>query len=114
MQACGTYYEHAHILHETKVLKAATDSCSKNIMSLTPTSRLVHAANAEFWTKILNDPAAANDHNGTRSSHLSALVSAFCCNADVDKETFEKLTNIKKLPHISSSAALMFLEAERK
>jgi len=40
-ETCGTYYEHARILKDDKILDAASKSCSGNIMSLTKESRLL-------------------------------------------------------------------------
>ena len=75
---CGVYYEHARILKDDKVLEAAAESCSKNISSISKTSRLVHVPDPDFWLKILQNNKNAEDMQSEKTiGHVSILIAAF-------------------------------------
>ena len=108
---CGTYYEHAHILQEEKIIDQATQSCTTNIMSINAASRLVHVANDDFWIKILSH---SSHGDLSRDMHLSTLVAAYCRNNQVTSQTFKKLTEKESLPYISARVSFVLLDIERK
>jgi hypothetical protein len=53
VDTCEVYYEHAFILNDDKILHAAKLACSENIMTISPTSRLVNVAEPAFWLEML-------------------------------------------------------------
>ena len=112
--ACGVYYEHARLLNENKILEAAVDSCSSQIMSISKTSRLVHVPDPNFWLRIFKN----NETNMSEefSCHLSILVAEFAQNNidSLDEEMFSKLTDHNRLPIVDVEAALPLIDAERQ
>lgn len=105
---CGTYYEHARILQDEKILKAASATCAKNIMEITNSSRLVHVPDPEFWLDLLQQTTITSN----LSRHVSTLIAKFCQQNEVDAATFKKLTDDKYLPEIDADAALPLMDAE--
>jgi BTB/POZ domain len=54
-KTCETYYEHATMLHEEKILETATTMCTSNIMQLKTSSPLLRVAYVKFcWMSKKN------------------------------------------------------------
>lgn len=74
-ETCETYYEHATMLQEEKILQTATHMCTATIMKRKASSPLLHVAHVKFWLDIENNFASDTiaaipaDH----SLHLSRL-----------------------------------------
>ncbi|GKY93948.1 hypothetical protein MPSEU_000361700 [Mayamaea pseudoterrestris] len=107
---CGTYYEHAHLLNQSKIREAAIKSCRKNISIIGVNSRLIHVEDASFWLKLVDNDERIPAHHHLQ---ISTLIAAFLRKAAVNEETFIKLTSATALPHIHPNAVLPLLEAER-
>ena len=105
-----TYYEHAKKFHDGRVLEAAASLCSKNIMKIESTSRIIQISDSNLWIRILDE---ADNHDATRL-HLSSLIAAHCGNIEVDEETFQKLTREGILPRIAFAAAPKLSDLEDK
>jgi len=114
--ACGVYYEHARMLKDDKVMEAATESCSKNILRISKTSRLVHVADPEFWLQILRNYKNVCIASEKTIGHISILIAAFTQqhHSNLETHVFQKLTDEELLPYIHVAAALPLMEAERK
>jgi hypothetical protein len=112
---CGTYYEHAWILQDEKILKAASAKCAENIMEIKNSTRLVRVPDAKFWLDLLQQTTITNGFGPhTFSRHVSTLIAEFCRQNKVDATTFKELTDGKYLPTIHPDAALPLLETERE
>ncbi|GKY93949.1 hypothetical protein MPSEU_000361800 [Mayamaea pseudoterrestris] len=115
-KACGTYYEHARLLNESKIRRASLQSCLDNIWEIDSSTRLVHVPDASFWLMLgeqIHAGIAGGQFMNHQSQQLSKLVAAFCRHVAVDQETFQKLTKETALPQIDAKAALSLLDIER-
>ena len=110
--ACGVYYEHAWLLNENKILEVAAESCSRQIMIIPTTSRLVHVPDPNFWLQIFEDKEISENC----SCHLSMLIAEFALhNMDIlNADMFHKLTDPQRLPIVDFRAALPLVDAERQ
>lgn len=105
--ACGTYFEHAYILHEETILHVAEKVCKNRIHYIKADSRLVRVADERFWIELVSEQPHM-------SRHISTLVAAFCRHNPITKETFAKLTDTQSLREISGDAALWLMDVERE
>lgn len=115
-QTCGTYYEHAFLEQNHKILGMASKFCAEHILEIDTTSRLLHVPDPEFWHNVLHNRTTTDDF----SRHMSKLIAVFCRNNKndsndvIDATVFAKLTQAKYLPHIDSQAALALIDLERE
>ncbi|GKY93353.1 hypothetical protein MPSEU_000302900 [Mayamaea pseudoterrestris] len=114
-KACEIYYEHAFLLNESKIHRAAAEHCRNYLMSIDTKSRLVHVPRLDFWLKLVEDGCPEHSLPHWDWYALGTLVAAFCRlnYSQLDQETFHKLTSEAALPSLSGHAALLLLEAER-
>jgi len=117
----GTYYEHAYLLNESKLLEAAKAACATNIICIDgKTSRLVHVPDPEFWLHVLNTNKRRITTNRMFSTyfskHTSTLIAEFALihRETLDAAMFKKLTNATLLTHIHHEVALLLIDAERQ
>lgn len=109
-QTCGTYYEHALLVQNHKILGMASKFCAEHIAEIDTNSRLLHVPDPAFWLNVLHNRTTTEDF----SRHMSKLIAAFCCNNKSDASAFAKLTQAKYLPDIDSQAALALIDLERE
>jgi hypothetical protein len=112
---CGTYYEHAQILNNQKVLVAATEKATAEIMNIGQDSRLLHVTDESFWLNIVQTPPAADSYSANEySRHVSFLLGVYFSNCGASSlEAFNKLTSSESLCKISRHAAIKLMDAER-
>jgi len=107
-KTCGTYYEHARILKDEKLLKTVSKYCIKHIESIDCTSRLMHVPEPDLWIRILRQNTITSEF----SRHMSQLIAEFCKHNHVDADSFSQLTCETYLPVIHGEAALTLIEVE--
>jgi hypothetical protein len=105
---CGTYYEHAKILNDEKVLVAATEKATAEIKHISRKSRLLHVTDESFWLKLIQTPPAKK-----HSRHVSLLLGVYFSKCVVSLEAFTKLTSSESLRRISRDGAIKLMDAER-
>jgi hypothetical protein len=112
---CGTYYEHAKILNNQKVLVAATEKATAEIMNICQDSRLLHVTDESFWLNIVQTPQFADVGSDEQySQHVSTLLGVYFSNCGASSlEAFNKLTSRESLCKISRDGAIKLMEAER-
>lgn len=54
-ETCSTYYEHALILRNDKILQATIHYCIENVMVQRPASHLIQVVEPEFWLALLQE-----------------------------------------------------------
>jgi len=117
-ETCGTYYEHAYALQDTKILKLARKFCKENIGTIPVYStRLVHLPDPTFWLELFEErKSTEQEYSLADMDNLSKLVNAFCVHNEhqLDAETFKQLTEESNLLWIHSYAALSLLDLEQK
>ena len=109
IDTCAIYYKHATLFQDEKVLKAAKEVATENVMKLSPSSPLVKMEYPGFWIGLMESLTITN----YVSFHLSTLIAELCRNIDIEAKTFAQLTTAKNLPIIHFQAALTLLEIER-
>ena len=109
-KTCGTYYEHARILKDEKLLKTVSKYCVKHIESINCTSRLIHVPEPDLWLRIFRQNTITNEF----SRHMSQMIAEFCKHNQVDADSFSQLTCETYLPVIHGEAALTLIEVESK
>jgi hypothetical protein len=112
---CGTYYEHAKILNDQKVLVAATEKATAEIMNIDQDSRLLHVTDESFWLNIVQAPQFADVGSDEQYSlHVSSLLGVYFSNCGASSlEAFNKLTSSESLCKISRDGAIKLMDAER-
>jgi hypothetical protein len=68
--SCGTFYEHAKMLNNQKILDAAANVAALKIMQVTIHSRLMHVPDESFWLKLFENATI----NEAFSDHVSLLL----------------------------------------
>jgi len=107
---CDLYYEHATVLQDETVHQVAAEMCAKHILTLDPSSRLVHVPDPNFWLQLLETSKITT----ALSLHVSKLIVAFCQNIPVDGHTFLQLTDEKYLPQVDVPTAVQLLVLEQE
>jgi hypothetical protein len=112
---CGTYYEHAKILNNQKVLVAATEYATAEITNIRQDSQLLYVTDESFWLNIVQTPPAADNLSANEhSQHVSTLLGVYFSNCGASSlEAFNKLTSRESLCKISRDGAIKLMEAER-
>jgi hypothetical protein len=106
---CATYYEHAKIINDQKVLVAATETATAAIMDIGQESRLLHVTDESFWLNLVQNLPAGKKY----SRHVSFLLGVYFSNCGASLEAFSKLTSSESLCKISRDAAIKLMDAER-
>lgn len=117
-ETCGTYYEHAYALQDSKILKMARKFCKENIGTIPVYStRLVHLPDPVFWLELFEErKCTEQEYSLADMDNLSKLVNAFCIHNEpqLDAEIFKQLTEESNLLWIHSDVALSLLDLEHK
>lgn len=109
LQTCGTYYEHASIFQDEKILQAVASVCADNALSMDSTASILKAARPEFWLEVLKLSTISDDF----SLHVSNLTATICANnKNMGSDLFNQLTDARYLPNIPVSAAYQLIELE--
>jgi hypothetical protein len=111
---CGTYYDHARMFQDDKLLASISEMCAKYIMEIPPNSSLIKVTNSEFWLGVLHHETRTRD--AAVSRHMSKLIVEFCrrqTSETLDAEAFLALTDAEVLPEIDVEVALDVIKLEQ-
>lgn len=106
---CGTYYGHAKIFQDDKLVQAVVKKCCQDFDDIETDSHLFAVSDVHLWLEILKENAGLPD------VFLCSLIASFCLDRqnEMDAETFTKLTREELLPVVGSEAALHLLKLEK-
>jgi hypothetical protein len=106
----GTYYEHARMFQDEKLLTRIGETCADCILDIPITSILLKLIDAEFLLAVLEK------RDSTKWPYVSKLVVEFCRHQTVetlDAQAFLGLTDAKILPLIDVQVALDLIKLEQ-
>jgi hypothetical protein len=137
----GTYYEHARMFQDEKLLTRITERCADCILDIPPTSPLLKLIDADFFLGILllhdtkerdaadsryNSKLIADfflrilhdtkERDAANSRYISKLIVEFCSHQTgetLSAQAFLELTDVKLLPQIDVQVALYVIELEQ-
>ena len=111
-QNLGTYYAHATVFHDAKIIRSVVDACAQNMYKMSPDLSIMQTSTPQLWLDVLR-----RDPNSCSQSQTTSTVVATFCSIHarvIDKATFEELTSSIHLPHIHVSVALTLMNLERQ
>lgn len=115
MKNVGTYYEHAHVFDDEKVLKTVKDLLVKEIMNVKINSKIVRVSHCELWSSVLELVLAGGGKMlDTKIKYMSEIIAEFATKniGNIDAKGFDTLTSADKLPVISYKAAAALMDVK--
>jgi hypothetical protein len=103
-QNCHTYYLHAKLFQDERVLTAIAELCAQDILRIQPSSPIVRVSDPGFWPPIFH---TTKTEGRDRSLHISTLATEICkLNKNkIDVELFRALTDESVMGQIDPSCA---------
>lgn len=117
MKNVGTYYEHAYIFEDEKILESVKELLVKEIMNVKPTSKIVKVSHCDLWSNVVELVIAHGGSNlNTKIKYMSEIIAEFATQnvSNIDAKGFDKLTSADKLPVVSYKAAAALMEVKDK